>query len=196
MSVLRTIQENLQTLYQIRLEEDVENFLTQSGGEGPETLWIRQENGELQIALFIDPALLDELKKKNPFRQITRRNLNAFLIAIEGVSHFVYFLKKAAAKKPVSLLELELQAEVDKYLLSLFCFLRQNGKIPPFLFAVLFENVRFRSVRYQTANRLAVKFCAWLDRNFLHQRRWRQAIARARDFYSLDHWAKIAQLTP
>ena len=91
---------------------------------------------------------------------------------------------------------MEIQAEVDKYLLTCLLFLGQGGKIPPFWLDTLFENMRFASERYREANRLASKFCARLDRDCLRYRRWRQVLKQARDFYALDHWAKIAQLTP
>lgn len=201
--ILKTIQENLQKLYQFELEQDVEDFLVKRGGAGKETLWIRSQDQEIQVALFIDPVILKKLGRENPFQQVTGRNLNAFAIAIEGVSHFVYFLKKAHVKRPVTRLELELQAEVDKYLLISLLFVQQRGGIPDFLFASLFENFcltpslnREEQVRYREANRFATKFCADLNRNFLRARRWRQVLEEARHFYALDHWGKIAQLTP
>ncbi|MBI4224298.1 MAG: hypothetical protein HY609_05145 [Deltaproteobacteria bacterium] len=112
-------------------------------------------------------------------------------------------MKKAAAQRPVTRLEMELQAEVDKYLLTVFLFFQQRGTIPDFLFAALFENFRLapalnreEKARYRSANRLATKFCAYLDRNFLRYHRWQKVLEEARSFYGLDHWAKIAQLTP
>ena len=194
--ILKEIQNNLQRLYQLEVDQNVEDFLTGEGDTGKETLWIRNNGKELQIALFIDPAILQKLKRQNPFRQINGKNLNAFLIAVEGVSHFVYFLKKAVAKKPVTRLEMELQAEVDKYLLCVFLFFQQEGKVPSFLFAALFENIRLASDLYQEANRLASKFCARLDRDYLRTHRWPKVLEKARHFYNLDHWAKIAQLMP
>ncbi len=45
--------------------------------------------------------------------------------ALEGVSHFVYLAWNAGHDKPVSLLELEMQAEVDKYVGSYWLMRRQ-----------------------------------------------------------------------
>ena len=42
-------------------------------------------------------------------------NLADFWSALEGVSHFTYYAWNAARDKSVSLFELELQAEVDKF---------------------------------------------------------------------------------
>ena len=46
--------------------------------------------------------------------------------ALEGVSHFVYFAWNAGYDKPVSILELEMQAEIDKYIATFTLLRRQS----------------------------------------------------------------------
>ena len=66
------------------------------------------------MGLFVDELALGRLS--GPFGE---ERLPEYLLAVEGVSHFVYVMVRARAERPFSGLELELQAEVDKYLLSL-----------------------------------------------------------------------------
>lgn len=212
--ILKTIQQHLQSLYQLHLEQNVEDFLTVTPfreGAGiqiksrfaQEALLIRQMGNEIELGLFISPAILLSLQKQNPFQKLDNHNLKNFMIAVEGVSHFIYLVMKVKLNQPVSQLELELQAEIDKYLLVGFLFFQHQGKIPGFLFSYLFENFRCTpflnqeaKFRYLEANRLATKFCAYLDQNYLRYQNWPKAIEQARHFYHLNHWSKIAQLTP
>lgn len=195
--ILPQIQKYLQAVYRVELKYQVEDFmLTSPAGGLQEALFIRRQGDAIEIGLFIAPKLLRRLKKNDPFVHLNRRNLEDFLLAVEGVSHFVYYLLKAQREMPVTRLEMEIQAEVDKFLLVCFLFLGQRKRVPPFMLDTLFENIRLASERYQEANRFASKFCARLDRDHLRYHRWRQGLERARRFYALDHWAKIAQLTP
>ena len=63
--------------------------------------------------------------------QDIREYLQDFLLAVEGVSHFVYLVHRARQERPVSAVELELQAEVDKYLVALLVTWNQTGEPPP-----------------------------------------------------------------
>ena len=59
------------------------------------------------------------------------------------MSHFLYVAWNAGHDKPVSLLELEMQAEVDKYVASYWLLRRQfPGPFPRELLRVLFERTR------------------------------------------------------
>ena len=60
-------------------------------------------------------AVLRRLEATDPFERVTDDNLQDCCTALEGVSHFHYFVWSADRRRHVSLLELELQAEVDKY---------------------------------------------------------------------------------
>lgn len=214
--ILKQIQAGLEQLYQFRVEQDVESFVidTQESKRfsprtalhsrlASEALLIKQSPSQIELGLFVAKDILKTLEKHNPFATLDLRYLKPFLIAIEGVSHFLYFLKKVSEGRPVTQLELELQAEVDKYLLVSFLSFRQTKTISTSLFSFLFDqndwhpflNVTERE-RYREANRFATKFCAFLERRYLRYHRWRNALKEARYFYHLNHWAKIAQLTP
>ncbi len=71
--------------------------------------------GELRVGLFLSAEAIAQLGRghREPW---TARRLAGFCQAAEGVSHFLYLHHRAQASRPVSLLELEAQAELDKYL--------------------------------------------------------------------------------
>jgi hypothetical protein len=123
------------------------------------------------------------------------------------VSHFLYLAWNAGHDKPVSLLELEMQAEVDKYVASYWLLRRQSpGHFPRELHRMLFARTRIdprvpaaRAQVYREASRYAEKFCGRLERNLAHGRAGRQAAARdgevlaeLRRFYRLTHARKRA----
>lgn len=212
--ILKRIQQLLEEFYQFSLKQKVEDFLlTQkpktrktlsiSSRQAQEALLIRQRQGDIELALFIDERILKKLEETDPFLKIGFHNLEAFCTAVEGVSHFLYFLKGAAEDRPLTQLELEIQAEIDKYLMTALLYFQQTNIIPEFLFPYLFENFKLdpqlkkeESLRYAKANLLATKFCAQLKNEHLCYGRWHSAIEKARHFYHLNHWAKIRALTP
>lgn len=202
--ILKKIQSQIETLYQFRLNYDVERFLLSFGRhEAREILLVKQTKGVLELGLFFEASILKTLRRRDPFLKIGRENLQAFCVAIEGVSHFLYLLKHALEEHPVTRLELELQGEVDKYLLTALLFFDQRQSVPPFLFGALFEEIRWdarlggaEKRRYEEANRFALRFCRHLEEDYLRQGRWRNALDEARHFYSLNHWEKIRKLIP
>src|SRR6185436_2609568 len=121
----------------------------------------------LSLALFIDGAVLARLAQRDPFAALDHGNLADYLTVAEGVSHFVYVAWNAGHDKPVTLLELELQAEVDKYVLGAWLLRQQGeGRFPRELHRALFERARVDPVAaagrislYHTASCYAARFC-------------------------------------
>jgi len=127
-------------------------------------------------------------------------DLDAFCAATEGVSHFVYFtFCGEQLERPVSQIELELQAEIDKYLV-----VRLFAPAPGDLIPQLFEHIRFADrlsalelERYVVANRAGKKYARWLDRQIARGRA-AFALDDARQLYrkplaaKLDHIARAA----
>jgi hypothetical protein len=120
---------------------------------------------------------------------------------LEGVSHFHYLMWSVDRGRKVSLLELELQAEVDKYATALALMTRQrNGRFPYALHPRLFHHVEFASTlnsesrqRYEEANRHAARYCRTLDERFLRTRhsrpeRW---LSEIRKFFRASREEKL-----
>ncbi len=73
--------------------------------------------------------MLRRLEGANPVGALNEGNLAEYCTALEGVSHFVYSTWRLDRDLPVSLLELETQAEVDKYAVTVFLLADQQGGV-------------------------------------------------------------------
>ena len=120
----------------------------------------------------------------------------------EEVSHFLYLLYCARADRPATELELELQAEVDKYLTAAFLLSLQNeGAVSAGLRHLLFHGYRLtegmsaeRAERYHVASQLADRYCGWLERRFLRASRVGDLAREARRFYRLAQRQKLEKI--
>jgi hypothetical protein len=169
-----------------------------------EQLIIAEEGDTLRMSLYIDPAVLARLSGHDPFDALTHENLGDYLTAAEGVSHFVYVAWNAGYDKPVTLLELELQAEVDKYVLCAWLLGKQGaGRFPRELHRALFERARIdavaaadRTALYQAASNYAARFCRRVA-SLLERKRLsvtRELLAELRRFYRLGNARKVAHI--
>jgi hypothetical protein len=153
------------------------------------------------VALYLDPSLLRRLEGADPVGALTESNLADYCTALEGVSHFVYSTWRLDRDLPVSLLELETQAEVDKYAVTVFLLADQlGGGYPAQVHARLFDRVSFDARlepdqyhRYRTAHRYAAHYCRRLEHRFVTRGEARiEALVRElRKFYRLGSSAKL-----
>src|SRR4029453_7908564 len=99
-----------------------------------------EERAPPSMALYIDAAVLARLARHDPFCALTQENLADYLTVAEGVSHFVYVAWNAGFDKPVTLLQLELQAEGGKCGVGAWLLREQcAGRFPRELHRALFE---------------------------------------------------------
>jgi len=146
-----------------------------SGAGGTERVLVAQEGGRMDLAVYLDRDLVARLGQENPIETLHDGILEDFWTAVEGVSHFVYLIWNAARRRPVTRLELELQAEVDKFITTaLLVAAQQGGRVPVELHAWLFDLWRLDESlqgedadRYNCANRYAGRYCRRLARNHL-----------------------------
>jgi hypothetical protein len=211
--VLRGLQSLLGRLYDVDLDYDVYDFLVtdrralvgltpeNDGRAGEEELLLAETADGAGVALYLDPGLLRRLERSNPVGALTEHNLADYCTALEGVSHFVYSTWRLDRDLPVSLLELETQAEVDKYAVTVFLLADQQGGVyPAHVHARLFDRVSFDARlesdqyhRYRTAHRCAAHYCRRLERRFVKRGEARiEALVRElRRFYRLGCTAKL-----
>jgi hypothetical protein len=200
-SVLTRLQMGLEQLYRVRTDLAVDAFVIDEAERqqvGPvraprEQLFLRQSGDDLDLALFVDPATVANLERHDPADGLDEENFSDFCLAVEGVSHFVYIALCAAGERRVSALELELQAEVDKF--ACCVLLTKRGTE---LRRRLFNDVRFHSDlddderhRYQTANDQANRYAATLERRFIWPDRLPDMLGELRQFYRLGLSAKL-----
>jgi hypothetical protein len=212
--VLRGLQSLLARLYDVEQAYDVYDFLvtdrrTVAGAERlnerrtlDEELLLAETVDGAGVTLYLDAQLLRRLEAADPHRALTEENLADYCTALEGVSHFVYSTWRLTSDLPVSLLELETQAEVDKYAVTVFLLAAQLGgtSYPAHVHARLFDRVSFdarlepdQHERYRTAHRCAAHYCRRLERRFVNRgvARIEALVRELRGFYRLGHAAKM-----
>lgn len=186
---LSRLQRGLETLYRIEPQADVDRFLIDA--EALEAIGMQRETREQlllspdgDVGLFLCDSVLANLA-----RGLDDDNLTDFLLALEGVSHFVYLAWRAAADQPVSALELELQAEVDKFVTCALELGLDAGTCRA-LHRRLFYEFEYEPdlssderSRYATANRAAAGYASHLDREYLRPGRVPEMLAELRRFY-------------
>lgn len=159
--MLRGLQKRLEQFYALEDAPDIVDFVRTGTEDSRETLLLRERDGELEIAVVLPPHEDEAAASSDLWLQLA-----------EGVSHFVYLAERARTNLPATRLELELQAEVDKFVL----LATQNGRLPAArhrhfhvhnLQRWLYERVRFlhpegteAGDRYRLANDLAARFVA------------------------------------
>ena len=205
--LLVDVQRRLEALYALPAESPVTDFLipqeaaTHLPGGGSRTL-VHQEGDFVSLGVVLERQVGEELAGADPRERLDTANLGAFSTLTEEVSHFLYLLYCARADRPATELELELQAEVDKYLTVAFLLSLQNeGAMSAELRRLLFRSYRLRdglsresAERYETASRLADRYCGWLERRFLRAARLGDLAREARAFYRLAQRQKLERI--
>lgn len=178
---LDTLQARIESRYGLETSLAVEDFLVTEpealqlvdddaagiAHHPREVLLVAERDDTLDVSLYIDGELLERLGDRDPFTELDAGNLDDFLVAVEGVSHFVYLAHNARYDKSVTPFELELQAEIDKFLVVLALVSEQSGTEPLVpIHDALFDAVRFGDwiapearERYEAANFYAGKYC-------------------------------------
>ncbi len=209
---LKPIQRHLQKIYEVDVPHDVDDFLVTDrallealGDEtrsADEKLLVVQNGDEVELALYLDAELLERLREDDPTQRLHNGNIADFCTALEGVSHFLYLTWNAEYERGVSLLELEMQAEVDKYVSTAMLFGSQDeGKIPRQLYTWLFDDPVFDESldedsrrRYRDANYYASRYCSQIESRYFRERRPGNLMNELRRFYRLPQHHKIRRI--
>jgi hypothetical protein len=212
---LQPLQQRLQSIYEIDTGYDVEEFVFSDAllaqqlepqGQArhiPEKLLVQQHADGLDISLFLHHDLLQNLQQDNPTQALHHGNLADFCIVTEGISHFVYLIWNAHHARRITLFELELQAEVDKYVMAAALLAEQlGGTLPHNLPHILFDKPTFDSQlsrlehqRYRLANAYARQYCHNLHRSLLELGDSVLITRELRRFYRLLHHKKIQRIS-
>ena len=116
-----------------------------------------------------------------------------FFGVFEGISHFVKVVWSAQFGRKISALELEIQAEVDKFVAA-WQLLEEQGmpqhRAAQALTKLLFERYSVREEvsheeieRYRLASRIAHRFCSNLAYRSLHYKNQDSILKAVRHFY-------------
>jgi hypothetical protein len=211
--MLQALQKLLGGIYDVPLTHDVAEFLLTDrsrlppalGANGADEQVLVTEDGDtLWVSVYLEPTVLERLASADPFEALHSGNIADYWTALEGVSHFVYLVWNASHERPVTLLELELQGEIDKYVSSLWLLREQNPRrFPVELHHLLFERARVdpglagdRIGLYRRANSYAARFCRRLAHTLqpAGPTAHTAAIAELRRFYRLSRERKFEHI--
>jgi hypothetical protein len=186
IALANRIQRGLENLYRLDRSADVEAFVIHASEGEREALLVRETDDGLELCLRL-PRLDDASERLDPICQI-----------IEGVSHFVYLADRASRDRATTQLELELQAEVDKYVVLAASLENFDEATSRRLRERLYERVAFAHAedtvegeRYRLANDRARRFTGRLERDFVSRSRYAELRAELRRFFHLSQNDKL-----
>jgi hypothetical protein len=154
------------------------------------------------MMLYVEAALLERLAEADPRDRLSDHNLGDFCTVVEGLSHLNYVAWNAGRDKCVTLLELEMQAEVDKYVAARLLLAGQPGSaIAARLCERLFDSPGFdpalsatEATRYRDAHRLAARYCRSLAQRFPAGGVAGPMLGELRAFFRLPQPAKLDRI--
>jgi len=185
------VQGALERLYRLDRVADVGDFLQSAQAGEREALLVREaQDGSIEVSLRL-PAL------EGPWRE-DGGGLDALCQIIEGVSHFVYVVERARMGREATQLELELQAEVDKWVVLGASMAAFDVGRSATLRSRLYEGVAFADAaetelgaRYRVANDAAHHFVRRLEQDYLRRSRFGELRAELRRFFHVGQEEKL-----
>jgi len=207
LEALSQLQQLLQSVHGLEETIEARDFLVDESvcralapdSSSDEALLVSESGDELRVGLFLGEPALAQLARgaREPW---TAERLSGFCAAAEGVSHFLYLMHRARARRPVSQLELEAQGELDKYLtvlLQLWAVGRRGASAA--LRHRLFERATFRPglsaaeiERYRLASSLAGACARALETRFVLSGRLDGLLREVRRLYRLGAGEKLS----
>lgn len=184
IALANRIQRGLENLYRLDRAANVDDFVFAAEEGEREGLFVRETNDGLELRLHLPRLEAGEL---DPICQI-----------IEGVSHFVYVADRATQNRATTQLELELQAEVDKYVVLAASVEGFDESASRRLRDRLYQGVQYmhsastlEGERYRVANERAHRFTGRLERELVARRRFTQLRAELRRFFHMSQGDKL-----
>ncbi len=209
--MLNSIFRHIDRVYGLELEVDIEDFLISSDtcarlgqDSARAAVLVRegQSHEELELGVYLGEEALDQLTEIDLTTSLCPASFELLVTAIEEVSHFAYLHYSALRERRVTQLELELQAEVDKFIITWMILLasRNDGE-PRNLLDRLFGDFEIRRElepmtreRYQAATSLAARYCTHVVQAALSRDRLSALLPELRSFYRLTQRGKIGRI--
>ena len=187
------IQRGLETLYRLDRAADVDAFVTHADDGQREALLVREDEDGLELQLRIP-----RLANASVDVDVDGTGLDPLCQIIEGVSHFVYLADRASLEREATQLELELQAEVDKYVILASALRDFDVRTSRRLRERLYDDVSFvhdantvEGERYRMANGCARRFTGRLERDYVTRARFGELRGELRRFFHMGQTEKL-----
>jgi hypothetical protein len=138
-----------------------------AAGCGAKTL-VQETTEGVRLCVYYPDELIDNLERHPPQYGLDEQNVDAFATLVEELDHLLVLAERVRLRRPLSLFELELHANVTKYLVLSRFLVGRSGRLEEsdriWLVYHLFEKSRFSDgdpavrLRYEDAARWAVRF--------------------------------------
>ncbi len=92
-------------------------------------VFIRDVGETLKVSIYYPDNLIRILENNDPRLGIHDNNIDACATFVEELDHFLFIVQNFKSNRPFSLLELELQANVTKYLVLKYFVALQNKSV-------------------------------------------------------------------
>lgn len=204
--VLRRIDRAIKRLYNLDFAPSVERFLVSvPGSKRPGALLLSKQGEEdLEMGIHLSAKILRSIQQfpKGRWGEWPMEKLQAFSVVTEEVSHFHYVRYHATQGRQISQLELELQGDIDKFLIAYFTNPHPSSEAGfEQLFEQFFSKFKLRpgltmeeEQRYVEANRLARRYILKLASQLQDPRGREDLLRRLRKFYRLSAAEKISNI--
>ncbi|HEX9294255.1 MAG TPA: hypothetical protein VF881_00415 [Polyangiaceae bacterium] len=184
--VAARVQRGLEQFYRLERAPSVAPFLRPSSDGEREAVLIRDaEDGAVEIEVCAPQLSSDP-------------DLDSLCQLIEGVSHFVYVADRARRELPATQLELELQAEIDKYVLFVLRRDPFDAAFARHVHGRLYERVHFchpegteAGDRYRLANDLAARLVRRMEVLYAQKGRLAELRDALTRFYGMGQAEKL-----
>lgn len=204
---LDALQYKLEAIYEFQVEQRIDDYLTtdekfvaeitSSERSAREQVLLQQEGDDYLLSLYLDQQVYNSFSHPSVPESMCHQQAGDFCLAVEGVSHFLYLCWNANFEREVTKLELELQAEVDKYLMLLEFATADSGLVHPWLF----DNWKLEDglndeeqVRYEKANSYASKYCKGLAQRYMGIGQTNEMLRELRRFYRKTQKQKLRMI--
>jgi hypothetical protein len=183
---IRRLQRRLERFYGLERGPNVQNFLRLGAACTREQVLVKQSYEGVYVAVLFpqDQIPREPLQPSDDWAQL-----------IEAVSHFLFLSERARIELPTTQLELEIQAEVDKFVVLSPAAGAAATSLGD-LHRWLYDEVRFldapeseQGARYRLANRLAARYLSRLVQSGTPER-WRRHLCA---FYRAGQAEKISR---
>ncbi len=205
---IQEIHAAISQLYQINPQLKPETFILENppiplqpmSGK----LYLQQTSpDDAHIAIYFGDSIKQQLSQlpTDPASLWPKESLQAFCVASEELSHLHYIIFHSSQGHSISQLELEMQAEIDKFLLTLFKNNSIHG-VSEEHFNLLFERIfhhfslieglsEVEKERYLEANRLAKVVIQKLRKHLLSLKSQDKTAEYLRRFYRITSQDKL-----
>lgn len=193
LKTLEHIQNSLSTITGFQNPLSVAEFIVSSEQN---SFLIKESADGADVMICLKPDLIEKISQMKLPKDFQLDLMPDLSIAIEELSHFNTYCSRALKEHEVSAIELEVQAEVDKFGLMLdWAYTKNEEHLREKIFSILFDDFKLGGwvpqseySRYEDAHLIARNFCRGLLDKDMNRAEFNKCM---QDFFSLQGSEKL-----